>query len=417
MIKIATFLFGLAIMFAPAAPVKAQDSPTQQPATDEEKQKEKAANEKRAFTLLEQVVAEGAGLKLPENRIRMQITAADLLWDRNEVRARALFLQAADGVAEMIRTVENKDTDQRQNFQMRTPDQLRQDLVLAVARHNAPLAYQVLASTRSLTPPPADNSFGQRPNPEEALEQILLARIASTDPKLALQNAEQLMDKGQYPRTLTSVLGQLQQKDKEAATKLEDKIVQRLESENMLANIDAGNLAIGLLSGGPRVASPSTDPSTPAPAATPSPQRNAGRVLSESSYQDLMRTLIETALKATPAPAGNQRGGNAGRGRGPNAVRQANAQTTLSDAEIEQNNARRLLSGVQSLLPKIDQYMPDRAQLVRSKIAEVGMGNNNQRNAVGQAMNALQQGNADSLMAAAPSAPAQLQPRIYQQAA
>jgi hypothetical protein len=36
---------------------------------------------------------------------------------------------------------------------------------------------------------------------------------------------------------------------------------------------------------------------------------------------------------------------------------------------------------------------------------------------MGQAMNALQQGNADSLMAAAPTAPVQLQPRIYQQAA
>ena len=193
-------------------------------------------------------------------------------------------------------------------------------------------------------------------------------------------------------------------------------MVQRLQSENMLANIDAGNLAIGLLSGGPRVASPSTDTTAPPPITTPSPQRNTGRVLSESSYQDLMRTLIDAALKATPAPAGNQRSGNAGRGRGPNAGRQANAQTTLSDAEIEQNNARRLLSGVQSLLPKIDQYLPDRAQSVRSKVTEVGIGNN-QRNQVGQVMATLQQGNADSLMAAAPAAPAQLQPRIYQQAA
>ena len=414
MIKIATVLFGLAIMFAPAARVTAQDSPTQQPATDEEQQKEKAVNEKKAFTLLEQVIAEAASLKLPENRIRMQIAAADLLWDRNEVRARSLFSQAADGVAELIRTADSKETDQRRNFnQTRTPAQLRQDLVLAVARHNAPLAYQILASTRSI-PPSADNSFGQ--NPEDALEQILLARVAAIDPKLALQNAEQLMDKGQYPRTLTSVLRQLQQKDKEAATKLEDKMVQRLQSENMLANIDAGNLAISLLSGGPRVASTSTDPATPAPSTTPSPQRNTGKVLSESSYQDLMRTLIDAALKATPAPAGTQRGGDSGRGRGPNAGRQAFAQTTLSDAEIEQNNARRLLSGVQSLLPKIDQYLPDRAQSVRSKVAEVGM-SNNQRNPVGQAMAALQQGNADTLMAAAPTAPAQLQPRIYQQAA
>lgn len=128
-----------------------------------------------------------------------------------------------------------------------------------------------------------------------------------------------------------------------------------------------------------------------------------------------MRTVIDAALKATPAPA-NQRSANQGRGRGPNAGRQANTQTTLSDAEIEQNNARQLLRGVQSLLPRIDQYLPDRAQSVRSKVTEVGIGNN-QRNQVGQVMATLQQGNADSLMAAAPAAPAQLQPRIYQQAA
>lgn len=416
MIKIATLLFGLAVIFAPATPVTAQDSQAPQQPTDEQQQKEKAATEKKAFILLEQVVADAPSLKLPENRIRIQIAAADLLWDRNEARARSLFSQAADGVAEMIRTAENKDTNQRQNVnQTRTPAQLRQDLVLSVARHDGPLAYQVLASTRSLTPP-ADNTFGQGPSAEETLEQLLLARVALVDPKLALQNAEQFLDKGQYPRTLTSVLSQLQRKDKEAATKLEDKIVQRLHSENMLANIDAGNLAIGLLAPGPRVASTSTDtPAASQNTAAPS-QRNTPQILGESSYQDLMRTLIDAALKATPAPAGSQRRGNAARGRGPNGGRQVDVQTTLSDAEIEQNNARRLLSGVQSLLPKIDQYLPDRAQAVRQKVTEVGMGNN-QRSNMGQVMSALQQGNADSLMAAAPSAPAQLQPRIYQQAA
>ncbi|MEO8435174.1 MAG: hypothetical protein ABI596_09780 [Pyrinomonadaceae bacterium] len=413
--KIATVLFGLAIMFAPAPPAAAQETQAPAQPTEEEKAKEKAATEKKAFTLLDQVVAEASSLKLAENRIRIQISAADLLWDRQEARARALYSQAADGVAELIRTTDTREPNQRPRpDQGRNPSQLRQELVLSVARHDAPMAYQVLASTRSLTPPPIDTGMGPQISPEENLEQLLLARVAAIDPKLALQNAELLLEKGQYPRTLTSVLSQLQRKDKEAAAKLESKLVQRLQSENMLAKIDAGNLAISMLAPGPRVVSTSTDAAAPAP-------KNTGQVLSESSYQDLMRTVIEAALKATPAPAGGQRGGNQGRQRGPNAGgqnagRQNNVQVR-TDAENEQDNARRLLSGVQSLLPKIDQYLPERAQSVRQKMTELGLGNNQRGGGMGQIMSSMQQGNADSLMAAAPSVPAQLQPRVYQAAA
>jgi hypothetical protein len=410
MTRTATILFGLLMMFAPALTVQAQV--TTPPLTDEQ-QKEKAALEKKALVLLDQVIAEAPTLKLPENRIRLQINIADLLWQRNEARARTLFSQAGEGVAEMIRSTDANSVNQRRSGgQTRRPTQLREELVLTVARHDAPLAYQLLASTRSLTPP-ADNAMGQTFNSDQNLEQILLSQVALLDPKLALQNAEQLLEKGQYPRTLASVLYQLQQKDKEAATKLEEKLVQRLQSANMLASIEAGNLAISLLAGGPRPASTATTSSTDTvvPAST-----NSGQLLAESSYQDLMRTLVDAALRATPAPAG-QRGANGGRGRGPN-NRQDNVQTTLSDGEIEQNNARRLLNGVQSLLPKIDQYLPDRAQAVRLKAGEIVVGAGNDRGVdMNQVMTAMQKGDANSLETLAAATPPPMQNRIYQQAA
>ena len=412
MTKIATILFSFAIMFTPAAMVRAQ-TPTQ-PLTDEQ-QKEKAALEKKALVLLDQVIVEAPSLKLPENRIRLQINIADLLWQRNEARARTLFTQAGDGVAEMLRGSDANSVNQRRNSgQTRRPTQLREELVLTVARHDAPLAYQLLASTRTLTPP-ADNAMGQTFNPDQNLEQVLLSQIALLDPKLALQNAEQLLEKGQYPRTLANVLYQLQQKDKEAATKLEDKLVQRLQSANMLASIEAGNLAISLLAGGPRpvIAATTSTASNVAPVPT-----NRGELLAESSYQDLMRTVVEAALRATPAPAG-QRGANGGRGRGPN-NRQANVQTTLSDGEIEQNNARRLFNAVQSLLPKIDQYLPDRAQAVRLKAGEMSGGtdgNNRGGFDMNQVLAAMRTGDASSLETMAATVPAPMQNRLYQQAA
>ena len=68
------------------------------------------------------------------------------------------------------------------------------------------------------------------------------------------------------------------------------------------------------------------------------------------------------------------------------------------------------------MLPQIDQYLPSRATAVRNKMTEIGMGNN-PRLAFNQINSLMQQGTADSLLAAAPAAPPQLQSRLYQQAA
>ena len=117
--------------------------------------------------------------------------------------------------------------------------QLRQELVLTAARHDAALAYQLLAATK---PPanmqPTTDARGPRPqmNSEENLEQILLGRIAALDPKLAAQNAEQMMDKGQFPTTLPQVINQLYKQDPDAAEKLADKTVKKIQAANILSS-------------------------------------------------------------------------------------------------------------------------------------------------------------------------------------
>src|SRR2546427_9839122 len=100
------FIFSLLIVFSAAPVIKAQD-PTASPAatevqTDEQKQKEKEAAEKKAVALLEQIVGEVQLLRLPENRIRVQIAAGDLLWQRTEERARSLFSLSGEGGAEIL---------------------------------------------------------------------------------------------------------------------------------------------------------------------------------------------------------------------------------------------------------------------------------------------------------------------------
>jgi hypothetical protein len=411
LVRLTAFIIGLSILSA-ATVINAQDATSQlTPAntqTDEEKLKEQEAYEKKATALLEQVVSEVQLLKLPENRIRVQIAAGDLLWKHNEQRARSMFLLATDGVAEMMRSTDD-------NLQ-RSAVQLRQEVVMTAAQHDAALAYQLLATTRSLAPPSDTSNDFRRRDPANSLEESLLARVAAIDPKLAAQKVEEVLAKGQYPNTLAQVLAGLESQDKEAATKLTAKVVSKLQSENMLGNVQAQMLALNLLRAGPRPTSNTTNATISGSAVANQPMVNTTGVLAESSFQDLLNTLIDAALRATPQTTNNQRGGNNPRGRGNFGGAQTAAQSQLTDGQIEQQNARQLLAGLQGLLPQIDQYLPSRATAVRNKMTEIGMGNN-PRLAFGQMNSLMQQGTADSLLAAAPAAPPQLQWRLYQQAA
>src|SRR6202035_3252464 len=79
-----------------------QTATAQQTPAPEQQQEEKLKLERKATALLDQVVTEAQGLKLPENRVRVQITAADMLWDRSQARARGLFSDAAAVLGQMM---------------------------------------------------------------------------------------------------------------------------------------------------------------------------------------------------------------------------------------------------------------------------------------------------------------------------
>jgi hypothetical protein len=414
MIKLRVYfsIFSLAFVFMAASVSRAQN-PTAPAAdaaqqTDEEKQKEREALEKKATALLEQVLNDVQMLKLPENRLRVQIVAADLLWKRNESRARSMFSLAGEGVAELMR---NQDNNSR-----RVSGQLRQELVMTAALHDAQLAYQLVAVTKTPVAPGDGDTNNRRGNNDVGIEQSLLALVARTDPKLAAQKAEEALEKDQFPITLTRVLAELQSKDKEAFAKLSERLVGKLLTANMLSNSESGALALSLLQAGPRPAEKATD-TGPTPAVQ---GRFIAPVLNQSVFPDLLGVVIDAALKMTPPSAtqrtGNQRQQGGARGRAPVVIGGSDSQFT--DAQIEQNNARRLLFGLQNLLPQIDQFAPSRATAVRQKLSEAG-GSGASRQTLGSFNLMNQQGTttADSILEAAPNAPPQLQPRLYQQAA
>src|SRR5712692_5645729 len=208
--KIAPFLLASGFIFAVATFSVAQDATSQAAAAQaspdpQQQQEEKAKLERKANALLEQVIAEAQSLKLPENRIRVQIAAGDMLWDRNAARARGLFTDAGTGLAQM-----NVDVDRTDRNEMQSVNQLRQELVLTAGRHDGELGYQLLHTTQ-----PHDDTAaaGRRPGPQNGLEQMLLSTIAASDPKLAYQKTMESLDKGEYPASISTVLAQLQSKD------------------------------------------------------------------------------------------------------------------------------------------------------------------------------------------------------------
>ena len=419
-IFILTLMLGLWV-----SPVLAQE-PTQQPAT-EEVEKQKAEREKNAYRLLDQVIDDAQSLRLPENRVRIQINAADMLWEQNQGRARTLLTSAAETIAELGRqqSAAASNTNRRNqdnNFMLMGPQgqqnirtyQLRQELVLTAARHDAQLAYQLLAATR----PPANTQPADARGPraqvtsEESLEQTLLGRIAALDPKLAAQNADQMLDKGQFPMTLGQVIDQLYRQDSDAGEKFADKIIKKIEAANILSKTEAGSLVQLLLRGGPRPA-----PSNSDSAAKAQPTTGSMAILGQAPYVDLLSTVVDAALKATPATQNTPRPAQPNQRRGPAGLQNTSQPQPPTDAQVEQTNARRLLGGLQIALPYVDQYLPSKATLVRQKMSELGLSSNSQVN-FAQTMNALQgEPTTDALVQAAATAPQQMQSRLYQQAA
>ena len=399
----------------------AQDATTAN-ADATKQQEEKTKLQDKAAATLEQVISEAQALKLPENRIRVQVIAGDLLWDRSAARARTLFNDAGAMLGQMMTEADATDRDD-----MQTLNRLRQDLVLTAARHDAELAYQLLRQTE---PPANAANVGNRRRggfpQQDNLEQNLLAVIAGTDPKVAYQKASESLDKGEYPFSLTRVLAQLQAKDDEAFKKLTEKTLSRLTSDNLLASGQADNLALSLLRPGPLPATTQTVST----ASTTTASTNNIQVLSESSYHSLLEQTITSALTATPNTNNGGGGGNqqrrgqrgqgivigSGSANGPVQVFMdpQNQQTQIDPAQVQQNNARNLLRGLQGMLPQIDQYLPERGQAVRQKLTELGM-NNTQAN-FGNQMSNLQ-GDSESLANVAAVAPPQLQRALYQEAA
>ncbi|HEX8494630.1 MAG TPA: hypothetical protein VF658_17420 [Pyrinomonadaceae bacterium] len=358
----------LALLFG-AAHAAAQTPAAQ--ASTEQQRKAKKELEQKALGLLDDIIKEAQSFKVVENRLRLKAFAASLLWKYDEARARTLFKETLNGIVDLLN---NQDEDEAQTTRLFLgAPQLRREVVQMLSAHDARMARDFLRATQ-----PSASSPGRYGEPDSDLqiEYTLATQIIETDPKQALEIAEDSLAKG-FSYELINTLKQLQAKDPEAAAKLAGDIVTKLRSEKLTTNQEAANVAFNLLN----LVFNSADESTNKDA------KKAEPLLSQQGMRELMEINVNLALNS-PSYLGR-------------------------------------LQALGGMMEQVEKYAPTRVAELRRKMAQnkkTMSGEDGEEAMVeppewAQFAELMEKGTGDELLAAAAKAPREMRENLYQAAA
>jgi hypothetical protein len=387
-------LFLVSSLLAQTAPERnrIQQSPPQEPQRTEEEQKAAKELEKKALTLTDEMVAEAASLRLADNRVHILISASEILWGRNEERARALARESMDQVLAQMREAKEKAAQEEgQYFDSRYPRRfntpyLSQTVMNLLARRDAKLALEFLRQMRSLRPNGNSRDLGEEQQ-EKMMEMNLASQVAETDPQTALRIAEEYLD-GKLDYQAVNLWSILQRKDPKAASALTDKIISNMKSQDILSDYNASGFVFTVLSV-LRSRAIEMDGARNNPGASNTPQPNSAE--SQQAYREALEVVASAALKVT-----------------------VNGMINQDDA----NRARNLLMQIPSYLPDIEKFLPSRSAAVRAKIAQFDNAKYGTpyEKFYAEFGNDLHNKSLQELLALAPKAPQEVRQNVYYQA-
>ena len=308
----------------------AQSPQATKPESEEEKAKARKEVERKALALLDETLEGAQVLKLAENRAALRLQAADLLWPRDEKRARALFRDAAADLAS-VKPGDSERGGRAYWFVV----QLRSQLVYTAAARDGQLALELLKESRPVLEEGSNSQWGD-PDMELRMEQSVTALAAESDPKAALRLAEESLDKG-ITYGILGMLDKLRRKDSEAATKLAGKIVERLRGatsgerrESLMVGVSLLGMAVKPESGEQAYYN-----NTPVPSSR-APEKPKPLVMEDSDVRELADLVATAALKNSPAQEGLA-----------------------------------VLMSIRPLLPELEKRVPARAAQLKLRVAEM----------------------------------------------
>jgi len=318
------------------------------------------ATEKKALDLIESLSEQVGNLHSPSNRMRALSTVADLLWNRDEKRARSLFTSALSQLTARMSEIDYSDPEVYSEI-MRF-SQSRQELIMRIAAHDPDLAVTALRQTRLS----ADNNTlargGWNLQNEATLEMNMAGLIVKKDPAAALKLA-----RGSLARSVSwnviSFLPQLYQKDQKAGQDLFQDIVTRIKNENVNRNPELANNAWNLLN---TFQPPQAD---------------------EDTYRDLFTTVINYVL-----------GGS---------------RQTQSGMSMAQN----FYHQIDRIAPLVEKYAPSRTAELREWSQAVERTLDPQVKMYQEMQKITQNGTVDEMLALAAKYPPEFRSLLYQNAA
>jgi hypothetical protein len=210
-------------------------------AQTDKKEKEAAELEKKTLALLNEIASASWGLKLPENRVYMMASTADLLWPFDEKRARNLYWEAVNSINSAGPSNLKPDDREKLTQAYFVTLRLRRTVLRQVARRDSQLALDLLRASRQV--PPKDLGLFSE---ERRFEQEIAGEIAARDPAQALQFARESLATG-FTWELVNLLQRLQQRDAEKASVFAGDIITRLQTTNIATDLHASITALYLL--------------------------------------------------------------------------------------------------------------------------------------------------------------------------
>jgi hypothetical protein len=384
--KYSNSLVALILAFTLSAnAVVAQQATAQTPATKTDEATAEALElESKALVLLDEIIGETPSLKLVENRIRLQATAAEILWPRNQERAREIFNSAANDLAAVMTAIETDDPQYYNHIN--AASQVRRRMLNTIAQYDPKLALEFLRSTRTPPPPVQPGTNYRQPDQELTLEAQLAQQIAARDPQQALRIAEEILNRG-LSSNLMPLLDQLRTRDPEGATRLVGGIVKKLRSANFATDYEATSIANQLLVS--TRASENSNPNTQTTGGATTIAANLPNSrrlqLDEATRRELTSLLVNAAVNTSnnPGRAGNMGG---------------------------------LLSTVQQLMPEVERYAPAQAANVRRRVEGFG-GRSERGNRRGEFRQLMETGTSESIVEAATKAAPEMRQQLYRTAA
>ena len=384
--KLAT-IFLVFLLVIPIVPAQSA-SPE---ASAAEKKKAREEHEKKILALVDEIITESQSLKLPENRIRVDIGLVGALWPRDEKRARSLFKEAAASLNEITTAIDNGDSEYINLAQL--PQQLRQEMVQIAANHDARLAVDFLRATRIDSPSRPPNSG--MTNLEANLEMRVAMQIADKDPQEALSVAEDSL-KITVDYGALNLLYSLQSRQKALAERFLEDVLNGIRTYG-IGNSAATTIAINLLSTWIENNRAAKDPAAPRTTANLSLSN-----LNEETAREISNMIINALLSNGPAKT------VVANGRafidGP---------STLYPGQVQG-----MFQQLKPILPDIERLAPDRMADLRARMVEFEKSYEARpEGAWAKYQQLAQTGTSEALMEAAKTAPSEVVENLVRQAA